>query len=403
MASVGNILATPESGMKRIDDKTGKINYVGSWIREDVGYGNIGYYNDTSSVTKDTTSTCVLYVYTSNFYVVGQVYNNRSKNIEITIDDNVEYYSGYSTTNTGISNYVQYVTTLEKKIHKVVIRNTTSSILLIDAFDIDEDGFLLTEEEFNNYPFYLIKNTTENKYYNYDKTNSSLIEITDTSILNEVANLNTCIIKEDLGTALSLMDLTTNNVTLISNVRNKITVRGLKQNVSMVVTIEPISLKRFEAIRRVTSEGEFTGSGNAKFVFSFDGGESWKTYDVTNSLWEDVVDINIPIKLYENFKEEDKINWNNAKDKIINEGVDISDISSVNFNVEDGSMMIAVVILRDVCSDRATLKSLNLVYDSLKRFAKMNNNVEIGVCGNTIEIIPSLDCDTMVVNMVTNI
>ena len=166
-------LLQPESGWIRIDDSNNKIKYIGeNWnFINDI---SIGAYNDTyhGCIKNPNNSSIDFYFYGTKIRVLDSCYPDRVSSINIEIDDDTEDYSPNG--NLGKFSAVVYEkTSLSKKIHHVKIStNKTSGYWGLDAIDIDEDGYILSEEDFNNY---LVKK--DNKYYTFE--NDILTEVVD--------------------------------------------------------------------------------------------------------------------------------------------------------------------------------------------------------------------------------
>lgn len=174
MANIGDILTSPEEGWKRIDDNNSLIVYDTGWSS---GI-NTNCYNKTyhqcqsSSLGKFT-----IYIKSKKVRIIGITYPTYSDKIKCTINDNeVEYFSSqYSN-----SQYqtILYEKTLSKKYNKLSFEmiNATSLGYVLDAIDIDEDGELVTEEEYiHKPPKYLIYD--DNKFKTIIE--NRITEITD--------------------------------------------------------------------------------------------------------------------------------------------------------------------------------------------------------------------------------
>ena len=148
MAIVGEQLLQPESGWQRIDDTNLNISYGSTWVLDtgtSTDYGT--YVNKTIHCTFTNNDSCIFYIYSNNLRIVQQCHTNRTKNAKIIIDDTDEYtYSTYTSTFSNPAILVFEKLNLGKSIHKVEIYGedlTTSSVLTLDAIDIDEDGYML--------------------------------------------------------------------------------------------------------------------------------------------------------------------------------------------------------------------------------------------------------------------
>ncbi len=141
-AKVGDQLLHPEIGWQRIDDSDSKI------LKTNMLYGNdypSQYYNGSGYYGTSSLSTATFKFYGTMLRLVMQKFPNRSPLVNIKIDGNKEVYSGYASTQ--ITSVIVYEkTNLSLSVHTVTITcptATTSSIFMIDAFDIDSTGYLV--------------------------------------------------------------------------------------------------------------------------------------------------------------------------------------------------------------------------------------------------------------------
>ena len=152
--NIGDLLTKPDPTWKRIDDRDVNFYYIGTdWVKYDseLSYNNGNHYYYVTDENKDNTY-LEFYVYTNKLRIIGTYYfaKYRSENNEIIID-NIPY------TFSEVGNYKTKLLVFEKldlnkKIHHVIIKcNEVTKQIVLDAIDIDEDGYLLTEEEYNQY------------------------------------------------------------------------------------------------------------------------------------------------------------------------------------------------------------------------------------------------------------
>ena len=201
-----------------------------------------------------------------------------------------------------------------------------------------------------------------------------------------------------------------NNYQLISKKPFKATINGIKYDKSMICTLEPISMKKFKTIHSITGDYVIENNGVIKLLFSFDKGTTWKTYDVNNSEWNDV-NVDIPIKLYENFTDEDKTNWNDATNTILSDGISVQDLGNVDFqSIKTDKLMFAVAFNRPSYADTCTLKGLNINYDGLTTYIQLAIGSDLSkyeakatITGDTVGVITSSNQDKILVTMTTNI
>lgn len=142
-ASIGETLNSPEAGWQRIDDTDSKLNYnpIESWNL--IPNGDDSFWFGTARHGKFGTTTNFSF-YGSKLRIIAQPYEQRSTNVEVKIDG--ETIGNYSLNGdwTKKQTLLFEVKDLEKDVHKVEITNRDKDKeVLIDAFDIDVDGYLV--------------------------------------------------------------------------------------------------------------------------------------------------------------------------------------------------------------------------------------------------------------------
>lgn len=152
MANVGDKLITPESGMQRVDNTDNSIIYGGSYIKQTTT--NDSYYKNTRTYLDSSSSTIDIYFYGTKLYFIGDCYSPyRVSKMKVQLDNNPEEeVTLYSTGTKLINNIVQYtIDSLEEKIHHIKFYSnqaSSSTVFILDAIDIDEDGYLCTEVQY---------------------------------------------------------------------------------------------------------------------------------------------------------------------------------------------------------------------------------------------------------------
>lgn len=155
MATVGQQLASPESGWKRYDDTHPFIGYFGRWNKDTTTTQN---YNKTIIHVDygDTEAKARIIFKGSKIRIIGNIFTNKPNNIDISIDGILETFSQYSTTaGYQVLNYEKVL--LENKIHIVEISSPSDMMSdnswNIDAIDIDADGELIRHDYVDNLPY----------------------------------------------------------------------------------------------------------------------------------------------------------------------------------------------------------------------------------------------------------
>ena len=159
---IGQQLLIPDGNWQRIDDDDKCIQYDNTFSI----YKNDENYNGTEHAS-NTINSCINFkFYGTKIRLINYQYSNRSNDIDVYIDD-IKY--GKSIQYGDIASYIISFQKLElaKKPHKVKIINNTSNYMSLDAIDIDEDGYPMTEEEYNQY---LKEKEYENNSISINKT-----------------------------------------------------------------------------------------------------------------------------------------------------------------------------------------------------------------------------------------
>ena len=150
MANIGEQLLVPESGWKRIDDTDSNIVCNGTGWQHSPG---AELYNNGCVFTQTPGENYVLYVYTSRIRIISEYHYNMGI-FTINIDNN--YSCDVDCYQTGEQYQILMFekTDLEKNIHKITVTlkekvHPGLNDLILDAIDIDDDGFLLNETAYN--------------------------------------------------------------------------------------------------------------------------------------------------------------------------------------------------------------------------------------------------------------
>ena len=144
MANIGEQLLQPESGWQRIDDSNVNISYNGTWYTSSPNSSSGGDFK----YTQINGGYLEFYVYTSKIRFINFLQSICAKNSVLNIDGEAYSYSSY------ISGGMQYQILafekldMSKSIHKIKLTNIENAQMNLDAIDIDEDGRMCTQEEY---------------------------------------------------------------------------------------------------------------------------------------------------------------------------------------------------------------------------------------------------------------
>lgn len=141
MANVGEQLLQPESGWQRIDDTNINIIYDNKWSVEAVS----SYYN-MSSHYSNTGGSAELYFYSKKIRLISQHNTNRANSPQMEVfDENKKSLGQINTYGANISTTLDFEYEFPNKtIQHITIKNIIDGgVALIDAIDIDEDGYMI--------------------------------------------------------------------------------------------------------------------------------------------------------------------------------------------------------------------------------------------------------------------
>ena len=399
MAKVGEQLLAPEAGWIRIQDDNDKIVYIGDWTYQKHQAYNGGSAHHTTTLD----DYCEFYFYGSKLRILTSYVQDCSRKYDLILDDKT-----YNDINTKGTAELYTVLTFEienlsKTVHKVkMINKDSGSYLGLDCIDIDEDGYLLTEEEYNQGNY--IKQ--DNKYYgfsddNYDTTTKMYKEVTLENIKNfKYNNLILNFTKETTigDETFKPIDKFT-NFQLISPYDNKPkTIIGSKSKSGLIVANGDIYAGKISnRINSFTLDYTVNNNSAIKMAVSFDNGSTWKTYK--DGAFQEL-SITIPNKYYTNMTDEEKTNYSNAKTTILESGFNASDLSSIDFNIDNlDTIRFAYVLYQDSINDDCKMSDLSWNFNAKGYLQKMKDSeVDTSFCNGIIKITPLIDCEMIITN-----
>lgn len=143
-AVIGNVLKKPEIGWKRYDDSNDKIIYEGKWDSNTIYPYS---WNGTRHISNNSNKLLKFNFEGTKLRIIVNTSSNRSESVNVVIDGESYVFSTKFTSSGNIlPTYLAFEkTNLENKLHNVVIKDSTSRYLDIDAIDVD--GELLAENE----------------------------------------------------------------------------------------------------------------------------------------------------------------------------------------------------------------------------------------------------------------
>lgn len=244
-------------------------------------------------------------------------------------------------------------------------------------------------------PFYLINDN--GVYKNYDEETNSLVEVEDTSILNENSLNNTCIY--DLNKVSSLIDLKQSGVKILSNKNFKSKIKVLKTTKQLFFANGDFSTRVANNIDYFKFNYDIPESTIIKTVVSTNSGTAW--YTCIDGAWTRLDNI-IPIKDYSELSSEEKIQWNTFLDEVLTKGINIQEVNTLDFNtLNSEKIRFAYAIQISDANAEAILKDLKWQFDSIGSYEQMSpkTDVNIKITNNEISIQPLKDVELMKINV----
>lgn len=395
MANIGDQLLQPENGWKRIDNTDKRILYSKGSSWNDTGLG--GRYNDTlifiSEGVKEGYFT--FYFYGNKLRIVQSAGTDYATNTQVIIDGKK---CGFLQTRAepvkhercALCILVYENIELKNTTHKVVVECGTDGLygLECDCLDINEDGRFLSEEEYLE----LINRCfikSNDKYYTIAE--NSLVEIT-----NEITSQ--LIIDRGVSpyTLTANQSLLPDKFKLITGEDNTFNINAIKSQKELVVASSDFHTTVQSNIDFFDVVGITDSGTSIKVTFSIDGGVTWKTY---NTEFRDL-SVTIPLKPYNELTEEELNQWNNARDIISEQGIDIANLSKINFNTLNmDKIRFAYVLSINSKDNKCCTSQLKWQFDSKGTMKSMTSDeLEIELLQDSIKIVPRVSSDMIKIN-----
>jgi hypothetical protein len=138
MAVIGDQLSVPETGWRRYDDTNEVIVYTGTWGTETLA----GNYNGSAKYTSTSGSTMSFTFYGTKLRIIGGLYSGRTTTAQVIIDGAVVGTINEDSATSRTKTLVFEISGLSKGKHAVQIKVMDTKVLLLDAIDVDGDGYL---------------------------------------------------------------------------------------------------------------------------------------------------------------------------------------------------------------------------------------------------------------------
>ena len=136
MATIGQVLATPESGWRRYEQTDSRILFTGTWVDLTDTYQS-GGSSKYSNTTNDYYS---FKFFGTKLRLINALWEGGTRNVSVTVDNTTTIIDLYNTS-VIYKALVFESTELTQEVHTVVVKNLDSGQLSLDC--IDTDGYLV--------------------------------------------------------------------------------------------------------------------------------------------------------------------------------------------------------------------------------------------------------------------
>lgn len=194
------------------------------------------------------------------------------------------------------------------------------------------------------------------------------------------------------------IDKFTGKIQLVSTDLFKLNINGLKSNTEMIVGKSSFSTAFANNIDYFKLSGD--SINGIKLAVSIDDGVTWKTYDTENTTFKDL-EVTIPSSNYSDFSPTDITNWNAAKTKISTDGINASDMSSIDFNkLSSTKIKFAYVLTATSTTEMDSMKNLTWQFDAKGLLRQCTSDEAIiEVNSNGVKITSNIDSDILKTNI----
>lgn len=404
--AIGDYLPEPAYSWKRLDDvsiSSGSLISTGDWINE----SNAKFYANTVLYTNDSTASKTMYIACNKFRLISHKDTDRSTDCVVKID-NVEYPLNLN----SATNTEPYMAMLfEKKfgdvnkVHKIeFIAGTDNSIkFLIDAIDINEDGHVLTQTEYEEMQLgnFLIKTINGYKTIESGVLKDITTDATQALVeLNKDYAENICFHKITDITSVLLTELGT-DWSIVSNSSFNVSSVAIKSNKQLVVGSGDFSTKLASNIDFFNAVYSIPNNCSIKCVVSNDSGTSWYTTSDNGNTWDKLTNI-VTLKAFNELSVEEVTQWDLFKEEVFTSGISLVNLSMVNFNTLNSSTLrFAYVIYQEkALSTPANISKLDWQFDSIGLYKQMDtSDLSVTVNNNNIMITSNKDVELLKLNV----
>lgn len=294
---------------------------------------------------------------------ISMCYNDACKYINCTFLNRSNWFISYNGTSTTLTNCV-YNNFLSSEPH-IILTNclevsdlTDSNLYKKRTLSDIRVGVIISSFYYllNGGNFYSPSETY------YDSSTNTYTALS--SIDGDIPSCDDLFDTPDYLNGIRPIDLFEGDIQLLYSESYTRTISGIKSSNELVVATGDINKGLASTINSLTLESTQVANGSLKIAVSTDNGTTWKTHN--GFEWIDL-GIIIPSTMYDLMSDTELAQWNNAKDTIFMNGIDVDTFNSLDFNTltEDGTapkyIRFAYVLNRSSYTD--DVKTTSLLWD----------------------------------------
>lgn len=198
-----------------------------------------------------------------------------------------------------------------------------------------------------------------------------------------------------------------NHFKLVTSKESGIIIKGIKRKTELVVASDDVDVTIARNIDNFTLLEEANGNGKIKVALSIDRGERWFTWDDTTLSF---VPLTVSISTKKDFSlltDQEKIDWYDAADEIVKNGIDCNTFNSLDFNLLSNNtdtekienIRFAYALERPLYTDNATTNNLKWQFDAMGTMRLMDNTeCQIDISGRKVSVKSFISSPIMKIN-----
>jgi hypothetical protein len=256
---------------------------------------------------------------------------------------------------------------------------------------------------------------SNDKYYsikesNYDTSTQQYTELTITDLATDIETYGFNNI-EDLITEITIGSETFKPIDKfvsfqIISIKEKanVAIQGRKSDTELIVGSSSFNSNIASNIDYFKVTANTDNNAHIKMAVSIDEGLTWKTTSDSGVTWTDL-SCTIPLKEYADLTSDEKIQWDTARDEINNNGFNVTDIETIDFNtLKADTIIFAYVLYQDTYDSICDNLSLEWQFDSKGTMVKMGTDeCKIALTEDKVIVTPTSNQSMMKINILNGL